>query len=91
MIDEIDLDTENGGLRLRAAINGALKSSIVGHGPITIDMIGSASKRVVGAIKTFNRSQRARRQLESGSVESRLNAIDLLGELTEGSTEQEVE
>lgn len=33
-------------------INGALKQTINAHGPITIDIIGSATKRIYGALLT---------------------------------------
>lgn len=53
---------EGGGLidlsdrsRLERAINGALRATIHDHGPITVHTLSSASKRVVGALKTFNR------------------------------------
>lgn len=43
--------------RLLKVINGALKSAIHDHGPITKEMMGSASKRVVGALKSLEKSK----------------------------------
>lgn len=37
-------------------INGALKQTINAHGPITIDLIGSASKRIYGALLNDKKS-----------------------------------
>jgi hypothetical protein len=35
----------------RKLINGALKQTINAHGPITKERIGSATKRILGALK----------------------------------------
>lgn len=48
---EIDL-SESGTLERRIA--GALKSAIQAHGPITVELVESALKRVIGAIKDHN-------------------------------------
>lgn len=38
--------------KLHKLISGALKSTIDAHGPITLNSIGSAAKRIVGLIST---------------------------------------
>ena len=43
---------------LERAIAGALRLTIDAHGPITREWIGSASKRVIGAIKEHNKERR---------------------------------
>ena len=35
-------------------INGAIKSCISAHGPITPNLIGSAGKRIIGALKSYD-------------------------------------
>lgn len=42
-------------------IAGVLKSAINAHGPITRENLPSAAKRVVGAIRDWNKKQRAKR------------------------------
>lgn len=42
--------------KLERHIIGALKSTIHYHGPITREWVGSAAKRIMGAIKTYLRS-----------------------------------
>jgi len=56
-IDEYEKDNENTIEKLKKGkkvelnrINGALKQSINAHGPITKELIGSASKRIHGAL-----------------------------------------
>lgn len=42
--------------KLLKVINGALRSCIQAHGPITENLIGSAGKRIVGALKSYDQS-----------------------------------
>lgn len=44
--------------RLLKVINGAIKSCIDSHGPISKDWIGSAGKRVMGALKSYAQCQK---------------------------------
>ena len=39
-------------------INGALKSCIRAHGPITAYWIGSAGKRLMGALKSYDKGKK---------------------------------
>lgn len=41
--------------KLEKLIAGALKDTIHSHGAITTEWIGSASKRVISAIKVYNK------------------------------------
>lgn len=75
-LNEVDLSTNMGGQRIRAVVHGALKSCINDHGPITSEFLASATKRVLGGIKTFNRQQRAIRQRDGNSVEGRIDALE---------------
>lgn len=43
---------------LERAVTGAIRDCVNAHGPITKQMAPSAAKRVVGAIRDFNRRQR---------------------------------
>jgi hypothetical protein len=43
--------------RILKAVNGALKSCINTHGPISENWIGSAGKRVMGALKSYAQSK----------------------------------
>lgn len=49
----------------RNKINGALKQTINSHGPITKELIGSATKRILGSLYTEGFS---RKQLMTSSV-----------------------
>lgn len=44
--------------KLLKIINGALKSCIKAHGPIDQKWIGSASKRVIGALKSYDQGKK---------------------------------
>lgn len=46
--------------RIEKAVASALKSCIVAHGPITLEWIGSATKRIVGAAITAPRNHRVK-------------------------------
>ncbi len=59
MTDEIELDG-NCKSRLERSINGAIKNTIHSHGPITLNWISSASKRVIGTLKGYNKYARER-------------------------------
>ena len=74
--EEIDLNTEDGSKRLQRVLAGALRATINDHGPIDGERIGSAVKRLMGQIKTFNRSQRARRLRDGYSIEARLERLE---------------
>ncbi len=52
-----EIDLSNRGLLERQVV-GALRDCVNAHGPITRDLANSAAKRVIGAIKTFNRKVR---------------------------------
>lgn len=52
-----EIDMSNRG-PLERQIVGALRDCVNAHGPITKDIAHSAAKRVVGAIKTYNRKVR---------------------------------
>lgn len=56
MISFADLDDKEH-KKLLKVINGALKSCITAHGPITLDQIGSAGKRIIGALKSYDYSK----------------------------------
>ena len=43
--------------KLLKVVNGALKSCIKAHGPITSYWIGSAGKRILGALKSYDQSR----------------------------------
>ena len=43
--------------KLLKVVNGALKSAIKAHGPIDSYWIGSAGKRILGAIKSYDQSK----------------------------------
>lgn len=43
--------------KLLKVVNGALKSCISAHGPITSAWIGSAGKRVLGALKSYDQGK----------------------------------
>lgn len=47
-------------------INGALRSTIEAHGPITEDWIGSASKRIWGQFKNYLKRVRDRHRRKNG-------------------------
>lgn len=44
-----------GGDKLLKRINGALRNTIHSHGPITEQLIGSASKRIMSTFRQWNR------------------------------------
>ena len=44
--------------QLLKVVNGAIKSCIDTHGPITREWVGSAGKRVIGALKSYIKSMR---------------------------------
>jgi len=46
--------------QIEHAIAGAVKSCIDNHGPIDVNLVGSATKRVYGAIRSLARSLRNR-------------------------------
>lgn len=50
----------------RKLINGALKQTINAHGPITEKRIGSATKRILGALRRIKRSKE--KQNENSAV-----------------------
>jgi len=54
-MDEIDLSQRGS---IEKAIAGALKSTIEAHGPITEEWVASSAKRVIAAIKQWNKQQR---------------------------------
>lgn len=56
-LDEIDLSGPQRSSLERAVAN-ALRLTIDAHGPISREWIGSASKRVIGAIKEHNKERR---------------------------------
>jgi hypothetical protein len=43
--------------KLLKVVNGALKSCISAHGPITAFWIGSAGKRIMGALKSYDQGK----------------------------------
>lgn len=43
--------------KILKVVNGALKSSINAHGAITPYWIGSAGKRIMGALKSYDQSK----------------------------------
>ena len=58
MIDFVELEDEEH-KKLLKAINGALRSTIKAHGPITNVWIGSAGKRIMGALKSHQKNKSA--------------------------------
>ena len=75
MTDEFELNG-NCRARLEKAVAGAIRSSIHAHGSITPGLLGSVSKRVVGAIKDYNRYAREtlQRKLRNKTVKH-INSI----------------
>jgi len=69
--DEIELDG-NCRAKLEKAIAGALTSTLAAHGPITPSLVSSAAKRVIGAIKGYNKMARdtAKRKLQDSIIDS---------------------
>jgi hypothetical protein len=50
--------------KLLKVVNGALKSCIKAHGPVTSFWIGSAGKRILGALKSYDQSKVAQEVAE---------------------------
>jgi len=61
--------------RVEREISGALKSTIIAHGAITIELRSSASKRIYAALKSLRRQARQQLDYEYGvSLRSRMDA-----------------
>lgn len=51
----VDLEDRS---KLERVIGGALRSAIKDHGPLEVGQIPSATKRIIGALKTHNRTSK---------------------------------
>lgn len=71
MTDEIELDG-NCRAKLEKAIAGAVQSCIAAHGPLTPSLVDSTAKRVIGAIKGYNKmaKETAQRKLQDQIIQS---------------------
>ena len=55
--------------KLLKVIMGALKSCISTHGPITSKWVGSAGKRVIGGLKSYDKSKPEKEKSYDESME----------------------
>ncbi|MHA2135723.1 MAG: hypothetical protein ACW99J_17850 [Candidatus Thorarchaeota archaeon] len=69
MIEFADLDDKEH-RKILKVINGALKSCISAHGPITAYWIGSAGKRLMGALKSYDQGKKGQEEADAGTQDS---------------------
>ena len=60
------LDVGHNGKAIKQSIEGALRCAMDAHGDLSYEHLGSASKRIFGALKTLSREQRSREQTKLG-------------------------